>query len=124
MKGRFRRTAVGAGLLVAVAVSVVGVRHLTSSDRSAGASRPSSTSVLSSPGTDQQPSPIPAMILSPDTPVPVSPVLIRVTNGWVVCDAKTLVAVYAGRAGGGQERGRFVVIRQDWVRGEQTRDVV
>ena len=67
---------------------------------------------------------IPAHILPPDTPIPVSPALVRVTNAWLVSDGRTLVAVYAGEAGNDPSIGRFVIIRQNLVVGFQTRDVV
>jgi hypothetical protein len=67
---------------------------------------------------------IPAHILPPDTPPPVSPALVRVTNAWLVSDGRTLVAVYAGEAGNDPTIGRFVIIRQNLVVGFQTRDVV
>ena len=67
---------------------------------------------------------IPARILSPETPIPVSPSLIRVQNAWLVSDGRTLVAVYAGEAGNDPAQGSFVIIRQDLVFGVQTQDVV
>jgi hypothetical protein len=67
---------------------------------------------------------IPAHILPPDTPIPLSPALIRVTNGWLVSDGRTLVAVYAGEAGNDPTVGRFVIIRQNLVIGFQTRNIV
>lgn len=67
---------------------------------------------------------IPAHILSPDTPPPVSPALIRVKNAWLVSDGRTLVAVYAGEAGNDPADGLFVVIRQNLVFGLQWRDII
>jgi hypothetical protein len=52
--------------------------------------------------------------------VPVSPSLLRVRNGWLVSDGRTLVAVYAGAAGDDPTVGRLVVIRQDLAAGRQT----
>ena len=63
-------------------------------------------------------------MLPADTPVPVSPELIEVVNGWLVSDGKTLVAIYAGAAGNDSSKGRFVIIRQDLAAGRQTMDVV
>lgn len=68
--------------------------------------------------------PIPAHILSSDTPIPVSPAVIRVQNAWLVSDGRTLVAVYAGEAGSDPSKGRFVIIRQNLVFGNQSQDVV
>lgn len=67
---------------------------------------------------------IPAHFLPPDAPIPLSPTLIRVTNGWLVSDGRTLVAVYAGEAGNDSTAGRFVIIRQNLVIGFQTRDII
>jgi hypothetical protein len=68
--------------------------------------------------------PIPAHLLSPNVPIPVSPTLIRVQNAWLVSDGRMLVAVYAGEAGNDPSKGRFVVIRQSLVFGNQWEDVV
>jgi hypothetical protein len=79
------------------------------------------------PGTRLVPfvaDPVPAHILPSDTPIPVSPTLIRVQNAWLVSDGRMLVAVYAGEAGNDASRGRFVVIRQSLVFGNQWEDVV
>jgi hypothetical protein len=64
--------------------------------------------------------PIPARILGPDVPVPVGASLLRPRNGWLVSNGKTLVAVYAGAAGGDPSVGRVVVVRQDLMAGKQT----
>jgi hypothetical protein len=71
-----------------------------------------------SPGS--VPYPIPGRMLGPDVPVPIPPSLLRVRNGWLVSDGRTLVAVYAGAAGDDPSVGRLVVVRQDLVAGEQT----
>ena len=71
-----------------------------------------------------RPDRIPAKLLGPDVPVPISPSLLQTTNGWLVSDGATLVAVYAGAAGNDPSQGRFVIIRQNLVRGVQTQDVV
>ena len=62
---------------------------------------------------------IPAHMLGPDVPVPVSPELIQPTTAWLVSDGTTLLAVYAGAAGNDPEVGRFVLVRQNLVAGEQ-----
>src|SRR5439155_1770731 len=59
-----------------------------------------------------------------DVPVPISPALLRTTNGWLASDGATLVAVYAGAAGNDSSRGRLVIVRQNLVKGIQTQDVV
>lgn len=64
--------------------------------------------------------PIPARMLGPDVPVPISPAILRVRNGWLVSDGRTLVAVYAGAAGNDSSVGRLVIVRQDLVAGTQT----
>jgi hypothetical protein len=68
--------------------------------------------------------PIPARMLSAEIPVPISPVLLDSTNGWVTSDGHDLTAVYAGAAGNDASVGRFVVVRQDLDAGDQTVDSV
>ena len=87
----------------------------------------SSKLIDSGPGTRRLPftgSRTPAHMLSPNTPPPLSPALIRVTNSWMVSDGRTLVAAYAGEAGGDPSVGLLAVIRQNLVFGFQTRDIV
>jgi hypothetical protein len=76
--------------------------------------------------TDLPPSadPIPAKMLNAEVPVPISPVLLDATNGWVTSDGHDLTAVYAGAAGNDSSTGRFVVVRQDLDVGNQTVDSV
>ena len=69
---------------------------------------------------DWAPQPIPARMLSPGVPVPVAPSVLRMRNGWLVSDGRTLVAVYAGAAGNDPSAGRVVIVRQDLVAGKQT----
>lgn len=63
--------------------------------------------------------PIPGQMLGSDAPVPVAPSLLQVKNGWLVSNGKTLVAVYAGAAGGDSSKGRVVIVRQNLVSGRQ-----
>jgi hypothetical protein len=87
----------------------------------------SSSAALSSSATAPPPpvfDRIPGQMLSANTPVPLSPELIDVQNGWLTSDGKTLVAVYAGAAGTDPEKGRFVIVRQDLAAGRQTTNVV
>lgn len=72
------------------------------------------------PPPDSVPDPIPARMLAADAPVPISPSLLRVRNGWLVSDGRTLVAVYAGAAGDDASVGRIVIVRQDLGAGGQT----
>lgn len=65
------------------------------------------------------PNPIPARMLGPAVPVPISPALLRSRNGWLVSDGRTLVAVYAGAAGNDSAVGRLVIVRQDLTAGTQ-----
>jgi hypothetical protein len=69
---------------------------------------------------DWTPQPIPARLLGPNVPVPVPPSLLRVRNGWLVSDGRTLVVVYAGAAGDDTSVGRLVIVRQNLVAGTQT----
>jgi hypothetical protein len=67
---------------------------------------------------------IPAHLLAPDTPVPLAPVVLDPTNGWLVSNGASLVAVYAGAAGEDQSIGRFVIVRQNLLTGTQTTKLV
>jgi hypothetical protein len=69
---------------------------------------------------DRAPRSIPARMLGSDVPVPVSPSVLRVRNGWLVSDGRTLFAVYAGAAGDDPSVGRLVVVRQDLAAGTQS----
>jgi hypothetical protein len=69
---------------------------------------------------DPAPQPIPARMLGSGVPVPIPPSVLRVRNGWLVSDGRTLVAVYAGEAGNDSSLGRLVIVRQDLVAGRQT----
>jgi hypothetical protein len=110
----------GAGLAVAAAGGVPGV-----GGKSAALARLASVATTDS-NTSLAPVPrfaahaIPARLLGPDSPVPVAPSLLRVRNGWLVSDGRTLVAVYAGAAGSNPGTGRVVIVRQDLVAGKQT----
>jgi hypothetical protein len=64
--------------------------------------------------------PIPGRLLGSDAPVPVAPSVLQERNGWLVSNGKTLVAVYAGAAGGDPSKGRIVIVRQNLVSGRQT----
>ena len=59
-------------------------------------------------------------MLGPGVPVPIPPSVLRMRNGWLVSDGRTLVAVYAGAAGDDPSAGRLVIVRQDLVAGTQT----
>jgi hypothetical protein len=63
---------------------------------------------------------IPAHMLPPDAPVPISPSRLRATNGWLVSNGVTLVAVYAGASGGDPSVGTFAIVRQNLALGFQT----
>lgn len=68
---------------------------------------------------------IPAALMpGGSAPVPLSPALVRVRNGWIVSDGRTLVAVYAGAAGDDSRNGRFVIVRQNLVAGTQSQRVL
>jgi hypothetical protein len=78
------------------------------------------SNTLPAPAPVSEPHGIPAQILGNDVPVPIAPSLLRLQNAWLVSNGKTLVAVYAGAAGGDPARGRVVIVRQDLVAGTQT----
>jgi hypothetical protein len=112
---------VAAGLAVAAAL---GVPRLEG-DKSGALARLASVATTDSstapaPKPHFAPHPIPARLLGPDAPMPVSPSLLQPRNGWLVSDGKTLVAVYAGAAGSDPAVGRVVILRQDLVAGRQT----
>lgn len=67
---------------------------------------------------------IPAHFLSANTPVPISPSRLRVTNGWLVSNGVTLAAVYAGAEGNDSFVGAFGIVRQNLVFGYQTEKIV
>ena len=70
------------------------------------------------------PEPIPAGILGPDVPPPISSSIITETNGWLVSNGYNLVAVYAGSAGDDPTQGRVVIVRQDLRANKQTVQIV
>jgi hypothetical protein len=70
------------------------------------------------------PDPIPAAILGSNIPVPVSASIITETNGWIVSDGYSLVAVYAGSRGDDPTQGRVAIVRQDLRAGKQTVQIV
>jgi hypothetical protein len=74
----------------------------------------------SSSARSQTAPPIPARMLGPGVPVPISPALLRVRNAWLVSDGRTLVAVYVGADGEDSSVGRLVIVRQDLRAGQQT----
>lgn len=112
--------AAGGGLAVAAAVG-----NNVPADKAAALARLASVATTDSnteqvAPPQQAPQPIPARMLGPDAPVPVPPSVLRVRNGWLVSDGRTLVAVYAGAAGDDSSSGRLVIVRQDLVAGKQT----
>ncbi len=110
----------GAGGGIALA-AVVG----TPPDKAAALARLASVATTDSntepaPAPPSDPHPIPGRILASDAPAPISPAVLEPSNGWLVSDGRTLVAVYAGAAGGDPSVGRVVVVRQDLAAGTQT----
>ena len=114
--------AVGAGggfaLAAAVGVSVPSEKA-AALDRLVSVATTDSNTVPAEP-PDSAPQPIPARMLGSDAPVPIAPSVLKVRNGWLVSDGRTLVAVYAGAAGDDSSVGRLVIVRQDLVAGTQT----
>jgi hypothetical protein len=62
---------------------------------------------------------IPARFVKGVSEVPISPVVLRFTNGWLVSNGRILVGVYAGAAGDDPSEGRLVVLRQNVQMGSQ-----
>jgi hypothetical protein len=108
----------GGGLAAAAGVSAPPERAAALQRLAAVATTDSSTQRTDPP--EAAPRPIPARLLGSGVPVPVSPSVLRVRNGWLVSDGRTLVAVYAGAAGQDPAMGRVVIVRQDLGAGEQT----
>jgi len=77
------------------------------------------SSIEPAPAPSFEPQPIPARMLGSETPVPISPAILRARNGWLVSDGRTLVAVYAGASGSDPSLGRVVIVRQDLVAAKQ-----
>ncbi len=109
---------VGAGLAVAVDVSVPQEKAAALQRLSSVATTDSNTEPVAAPAPALQT--IPARMLGSGVPVPIQPSVLQVRNGWLVSDGRTLVAVYAGAAGDDPSVGRLVVVRQDLVAGRQT----
>ena len=120
--------AAGGGFAVAasdVSVPPLGLDVPAPPEKAAGLQRLASVATTDSntepvAPPDSTPNPIPARMLDPDAPVPISPSVLQVRNGWLVSDGSTLVAVYAGAAGDDPSVGRLVIVRQNVVAGTQT----
>jgi hypothetical protein len=111
---------VGGGLAVAGAVGVsVPAQKAAALDRLASVATTDSNTAPA-PTEAFEPQPIPARMLDPGVPVPIAPSVLQPQNGWLVSDGRTLVAVYAGVAGGDPSLGRVAIVRQDLVAGTQT----
>jgi hypothetical protein len=122
-------TSVACVLVVGAGAAVAASRLSAPQEKSAALQRllsvataDSSTESADPPASS--PNPIPARMLGSDVPVPVAPSLLRVRNGWLVSDGRTLVAVYAGAAGDDPSVGRVVVVRQDLAAGRQAVDTL
>ena len=124
----------GAGVALAVAASQGG-RYVPALRASVPAAKVAPVE-HAQPGSGPEstvPAPVPAgtiaaipasLIPGGSAPVPVSPALVRVRNGWLASDGRTLVAVYAGAAGDDGRNGRFVIVRQNLVAGTQSQRVL
>lgn len=110
----------GSGLAVAAAGGVPGMGEKSAALARLASVATTDSSTAPAPVPRFSAHPISARILGPDVPVPVSPSLLRASNGWLVSDGKALVAVYAGAAGDDPAVGRVVVVRQNLVAGHQT----
>jgi hypothetical protein len=114
----------GAGLAVAAAGGVPGLSGKPAALARLGRVATTDSNTAAAPVPHFAAHAIPARILDPDVPVPVSPSLLRPRNGWLVGDGKTLLAVYAGAAGSDPAVGRVVIVRQDLVAGKQTLETI
>lgn len=104
------------------AVTVPPDKAAAIADRTPSASTDATAAPAAMPAFD--PDPIPAGMLGPDVPVPISASLLTETNGWLVSNGYNLVAVYAGSAGNDSTQGRVVIVRQDLRAGKQTVQIV
>ncbi len=114
----------GAGLAVAAAGGVPGPAGKSAALGRVASVATTDSNTAPAPFPPFAPNAIPARLLGPGVPVPVSPALLRARNGWLVSDGERLVAVYAGAAGSDPELGRVVIVRQDMVAGKQTVETV
>jgi hypothetical protein len=110
--------AAGGGLAAAVTVPVPQEKAAALQRLVSVATTDSNTEPAVPPDSAAQP--IPARMLGSDVPVPIAPSVLRVRNGWLVSDGRTLVAVYAGAAGHDSSVGRLMIVRQDLIAGTQT----
>jgi hypothetical protein len=115
--------------VVGVSIPQLGINVAVPIEKSDGLQRLVSVATTDSgtqPATtpSSEPAPIPAELLGADAPVPVPPSILRESNGWLVSNGKTLVAVYAGADGADPSVGRVVIVRQDLVAGTQTVRIV
>src|SRR5262245_55292682 len=110
----------GAGLAVAAAGGVPGLGEKSAALARLASVAPTDSNTTPAPVPRFAAHAIPARLLGSDVPTPVSPSLLRESNGWLVSDGKRLVAVYAGTASSSPAVGRIVIVRQDLVAGKQT----
>lgn len=117
---------VAAADVAGVSIPRLGVDTPVPTDKAAALQRlltVATTDSSTDPSTAPSPAdsrPIPGQMLGSDVPAPIPPSLLQVKNGWLVSNGRTLVAVYAGAAGGDPSLGRVVVVRQNLVSGRQT----
>jgi hypothetical protein len=112
--------AAGAGGGLALAGSISSTAEKTAALSRLASVATTDSSATPAPAPTSAPQPIPGQMLDSDVPVPIAPSVVRVENGWLVSDGKTLVAVYAGAAGNDASMGRVVIVRQNLVAGRQT----
>jgi hypothetical protein len=112
--------AAGAGGGFALAGSISSPAQKTAALNRLATVATTDSSIAPAPAPASAPQPIPAQMLGADVPVPIAPSIVRVHNGWLVSNGKTLVAVYAGAAGSDPSVGRVVIVRENLVAGRQT----
>lgn len=110
--------AAGGGIAAAASLSSGQDKAAALQRHAAVATTDSNTEPAIPPAAAAQP--IPGRMLGSGTPVPIPPSLLRVRNGWLVSDGRTLVAVYAGAAGNDPSVGRLMIVRQNLRAGRQT----
>jgi hypothetical protein len=117
--------AVGGGFAIPrLGVAASAPRHRAAALQRLGSVATTDSNTEPAAPPDSTPRPITARMLGPEAPIPVTPSVLRMRNGWLASDPRTLVAVYACSAGDDPPLGRLVVVRQNLASGIQTVRIV
>jgi hypothetical protein len=117
--------AVGGGFAIPrLGVAASAPRHRAAALQRLGSVATTDSNTEPAAPPDSTPRPITARMLGPEAPIPVTPSVLRMRNGWLASDPRTLMAVYAGSAGDDPTLGRLVVVRPNLASGSQTVRIV